>query len=107
MNVIVLISFCYSDSVFNCLWFHKELVLCCFMALAALLVLGATYSHVNDTATARKWSWSIRTKRYRFFDLLSVLGFATTQLILQHVSNLSCSSTPANYQVYYIKCPFT
>ena len=29
-------------------------------------------------------------------------GFATTQLILQHVSNLLFSSTPANYQEHYI-----
>ena len=33
---------------------------------------GATYSHVNDTTSAHKWSWSIRTKRYRFFNSLSL-----------------------------------
>ena len=32
-------------------------------------VVLQTYIHVNDTATARKWSWSIRTKRYRFLTL--------------------------------------
>ena len=88
-------------------WGYKKVLLSvhicywCFRRCWCWDWCGATYSHVNDTASARKWLWSIRTKRYRFFQLFIVLpGFATKQLILQHVSNLSFSSTPATTKFF-------
>ena len=59
----------------------------------------------NDTTTACKWSWSIRTKRYRFFNCLSF--YQALQLRSLYSSMSQAFRLPANYQVYYIKCPFT
>ena len=63
---------------------------------------GATYSHVNDTAGAHWWSWSTKTKRYRLFYVLSFYHALQLPTLLQHVSNVSFSSTAANYQQHYI-----
>ena len=106
---------CWQWSFFFWRWGYKMLLLSvhicywCWRRCWCWDWCGATYSHVNDTASARGWSWSIRTKRYlfltryRFTMFYHVLPrFATIQLILQHVSNLSFSSTPANYQQHYL-----